>query len=167
MRIVALPSGFEVRNSPGALRGLGYAFVVAGLGTLALLLLGSDPVSVIDRIVVSVIGAGVAAGGIYAVATAPRTKLRVDTVARRICYERSAPFRRPVVVEAPLSAVRGFFLRQEHDSDGDPWYVLEVSIDGYGACELGGASQHGRAHLDAVAAAVTERLPRRAREVTP
>jgi hypothetical protein len=166
MRLRLGPSTLELSRTPLGMRLLGLAFVAGGSFSLYVLAIDHASLSVRDQVIVALIGAGVAAGGLYTLATTYSTRLRVNLATGDVRYERTAPFRRRLVVEAARRDVEGVAIRQQHDSDGDPWYVLELLVAGAPPLFLTGVGQHGRAELERIGGEVNGTLRLRERNVS-
>jgi hypothetical protein len=165
MRLRLGPSTLELSRTPLGMRLLGLAFVAGGSFSLYVLAIDHASLSVRDQVIVALIGAGVAAGGLYTMATTYSTRLRVNLATGDVRYERTAPFRRRLVVEAMRRDVEGVAIRRQHDSDGDPWYVLELLVAGAPPLFLTGVGQHGRAELERISGDVNGTLRLRDRDV--
>jgi hypothetical protein len=158
MRITRTAKTLELSRTPTGMYALGLALLAGGVFSLYVLAVDHASLSLRDQLIVGLIGAGVAAGGMYSMATTFRTRLRVDLATGDVRYERSAPFRRRLVVEAARPDVDDVIIRQEHDSDGDPWYVLELLVADEPPLMLAGVGQHGRAELERIRGEVTGTL---------
>jgi hypothetical protein len=166
MRLIRTPTTLEVSRTPLGMRLLGLSFIAAGILSLYVLAADHASLSLRDQVIVGLIGVGVAAGGLYSVATAYSTRLSVNLATGDVRYERSAPFRRRLVIEAARRDVEGVVIRQEHDSDGDPWHILELRVVDAPPLFLAGVGQHGRAELERIGGEVNGTLRLRERDVS-
>jgi hypothetical protein len=166
MRRIRTPTTLELSRTPLGMRLLGLSFIAGALLSLYVLAMDHASLSLRDQVMIGLISVGVAAGGLYSMATAFSTRLSVNLATGDVRYVRSAPFRRRVVIEAARRDVEGVLIRQEHDSDGDPWYILEFRVADAPPLFLAGVGQHGRAELERIGGEVNGTLRLRERDVS-
>lgn len=158
MKIRPTKDGIEFRSTPGCLWGFGLWFVAGGTLGLAMVAFAPGELTLRDRLIAALIGAGVLAGGLYAMSTWPATRLTMNMVNRTLRYVRTAPLRRRVVVDAPFDRFDGVQVTPSRDSDGDVWYELLLRIEGAAPLTLGSWPDAQRSELDAASAAISAAL---------